>query len=215
MDTIVLLGSVMGLGFISGIRLYSTVLTVGLGIRIGWFHLDSHLAALNILTHPFILITAGVVYLAEFFADKIPWVDSLWDCIHSLIRPIGAAFLGATALGSVDPAMKITAFLLCGGVAFSSHATKTSARLIVNHSPEPFTNIGLSLFEDIFSVFGVWMSLQHPIIVFCFIVVFLALFIWLFPKFFRFARRQAISIYCWLKNRFGDNHPTQSFPSIT
>jgi uncharacterized membrane protein len=214
METIALLGSIMGLGFVAGIRLYATVLTVGLGIRFGWIHLDPNLASLTILTHPYILTVAGFFYVVEFFADKIPWVDSLWDSIHTLIRPIAAAFLGATALGSVDPVIKITAFLICGGVAFSSHSTKAGTRLIVNHSPEPFTNIALSLFEDIFAIFGVWLSLRHPIAVFCFVLVFLALFVWLFPKFLSLAKRQALTIYRWVKNLFGSREQI-SAPAIT
>jgi hypothetical protein len=188
MDVINLLGSTMGLGFIAGIRLYATVLVIGLGIRLGLLHLTPALSHLSVLANPFILTTAAVGYLAEFFADKIPWVDSAWDSIHTVIRPLGAALLGATAIGSVDPIIKLAAFLLCGGVALSGHSTKAGARLIVNHVPEPFTNIGLSLLEDFSVPVAVWMALSHPAITLGMVIAFLAVFAWLSPRIFRTLR---------------------------
>ena len=151
MDPLNLIGSVMGIGFIAGILLYSTVLALGLGIRFGFLHLSPGMEHVQVLTHPAILIAAGAAYLFEFFADKIPWVDSFGDSFHTFIRPIGAALLAATALAHMDPVLRITAIILCGGVALSSHSSKAAARLAVNHSPEPFSNIGLSLAEDISS----------------------------------------------------------------
>jgi len=137
MDTIALLGSTFGLGFVSGLRLYSTVLTIGLGVRFGLIHLHPTLSSLNIITHPMILTVAATIYIVEFFADKIPWVDSLWDSIHTFIRPLGAALIGATAFGAVDPVAKTAIMLLCGGVALSGHSMKAGTRVLVNHSPEP------------------------------------------------------------------------------
>src|ERR1700733_903904 len=158
METIELIGVTMGLGFIAGIRLYATVLALGLAIRLEWLHLGAIGKPLEILAHPAVLIAAGLAYFVEFFADKIPWVDTLWDCFHTFIRPIGAAILAATVLGSVDPVLKLTLILLCGGVAFASHSSKAAVRLVVNHSPEPFTNIGMSLVEDALAPLGVWLS---------------------------------------------------------
>lgn len=188
MDTIALLGSTFGLGLLSGVRLYSTVLAVGLGVRFGLINLHPAVSHLNVLTHPLILTVAAIIFLIEFFADKIPWVDSLWDSIHTFIRPLGAALIGATAIGEVDPIVKTAVALLCGGVALSGHSVKAGTRVLVNHSPEPFSNIGLSLVEDAFVVGGTWLSLAHPVLMFSIVTVFLILFILISPKIFRLLR---------------------------
>ena len=141
MEIVALLSSLMGLAFVSGLRLYGTILVLGLGIRMGFIHLDPAMSRLEILGEPLIIAIAGLIYLVEFVADKIPWVDSAWDSIHTLIRPLGAALLGAAALGDVDPRIKLSAFLLCGSVALASHTGKAGIRLAVNHSPEPFTKL--------------------------------------------------------------------------
>jgi hypothetical protein len=193
METLSLLGSTMGLGFVSGLNLYAAVLTVGLGIRFGLIHPFPGISNLEVLTNPYVLATAGVLYLIEFFADKIPWVDSLWDTIHTLIRPIGAAAMSATAIGSVDPATKTMVILLSGGVAFSGHSTKAGTRVAVNHSPEPFSNIVLSLFEDGVAVVGTWLAVAHPIVMLVIVVMFLAIFAWLSPKIFRLLRVELIA----------------------
>ena len=116
MEAINLLGSTMGLGLVSGLNLYATVLTVGLGIRLGLITPNPELSGLAVLSSPYVLIAAGVIYLVEFFADKIPWVDSIWDGVHTLIRPLGAAVIGATAIGVVEPRAAVIA-ALCAGVA--------------------------------------------------------------------------------------------------
>lgn len=201
METISLLGSAMGLGFVSGLNLYATVLTVGLGIRFHLIVLNPELAKLEILASPYILIAAGIIYLVEFFADKIPWVDSLWDAIHTLIRPLGAAVLGATAIGSVDPQAAVVA-VLCGGVALSGHSAKAGTRLLANHSPEPFTNIGLSLGEDILVVAGTWLSVRHPIVMLALVIIFLAIFIWFAPKAFRLMRVEYLAALTLLKRLY-------------
>ena len=194
METIYLLGSTMGLGFVSGLNLYATVLAVGLGIRFGIIHPYPGIAHLEVLTNPYILIAAGTVYVIEFFADKIPWVDSLWDAFHTLIRPIGAAILGVTAVGSVDPSIKLATMLLCGGVAFSGHSAKAGTRVAVNHSPEPFTNIGLSVIEDFVAVVGTWLALMHPAVMLIAVLAFLAVFLWLSPKIFRLIRLEVNAV---------------------
>lgn len=201
METISLLGSAMGLGFVAGLNLYATVLTVGLGIRFHLIILNPELSKLEILASPYILIAAGVIYLVEFFADKIPWVDSLWDAVHTLIRPLGAAALGAMAIGSVDPQAAVVA-VLCGGVALSGHSAKAGTRLLANHSPEPFTNIGLSLLEDILVVVGTWLSMRHPIVMLALVVVFLAVFVWFAPKAFRLMRVEYLAALAVLKKLY-------------
>jgi len=203
MHIIQLLGSLMGLSFVAGINLYATVLTVGLGIRLEMIHLAPDLASLEILAHDYVLIAAGIAYAAEFFADKIPWIDSAWDSFHTFIRPIGAAILGATAIGDVDPVIEIAVFLLCGGMALSSHATKAGVRLVVNQIPEPFSNIGLSVTEDIVAVGGSWLALTHPVLMFILTLIFLVLFILLVPKLFRLLRVQILAMTAWFRALFG------------
>ena len=197
-DTVELIGATMGLGFVAGIRLYATILTLGLAIRFGWFHPGPMAAQLRILAEPMVLIAAGVACAIEFFADKVAWVDSLWDSFHAFIRPIGAVVVSAAVLGSFDPALKVTLIVLCGGVAFASHSSKAATRLLVNHSPEPFSNIAISLAEDALVPFGVWLSLRHPQIVLALVLTFLATFFWAAPKVFRAVRLQFVAFIIWL-----------------
>jgi len=178
----------MGLGLVSGLNLYATVLTVGLGIRLGLITLNPEMSGLAVLASPYVLIAAGVIYLVEFFADKIPWVDSLWDGVHTVIRPLGAAVIGATAVGAVEPQTAVVA-ALCAGVSLSGHSVKAGTRLLANHSPEPFSNIGLSLTEDGLVLGGVWLALTHPLIALVIVVVLVAIIIWCIPKLVRLLRR--------------------------
>ncbi len=210
MNTLSLLGSTLGLGFAAGLNIYATVLVVGLGVRFGFIHLAPELSQLEVLANPCILAVAGFIYLIEFFADKIPWVDSFWDSFHTFIRPVGAAIIGVTAIGDFDPVTKMAVMLLSGGVAFSSHTTKAGMRLAVNHSPEPFTNIGLSLFEDILAVAATWLSLTHPTTMFVLVVLFLVIFLWLSPKIFRLLRLEFTAVRAWLDKHFSSDlsHPT-------
>lgn len=194
MHPLALLGSVSGLAFLSGIRLYSTVLVVGLGIRVGYLHLPERLSSLNVLATTPVLIIAGTAYLAEFFADKIPWFDSLWDTVHTVIRPLGAAVLVATALGDVDPVVKVGAILLSGAIALTSHSAKAGTRLLANHSPEPLSNIGLSVGEDALVVGGVWTAIRHPILTLVLVIILLAIIIWTLPKLIRLFRRQFVRL---------------------
>lgn len=191
MDAIATLGTITGLALSSGLRLYSTILVVGLGIRFGWFAPPAPLEQLEVLSRTPILVIAAVLYLVEFLADKIPWVDTLWDAVHTFIRPIGAGVLTATALGEVDPVVKAGAVLLSGAVALSSHSAKAGTRVAANHSPEPFTNVGLSLGEDVLSVGGVWLALTHPVAMLVVVAITVGLVIWLVPKLIRALRRQA------------------------
>src|SRR5215470_1864214 len=179
----------MGLAFVSGLRLYGTVLALGLGISTGFIRLDPAMSRLEILGDPLVITIAGTVYVVEFVADKVPWVDSVWDSFHTLIRPLGAAVLGAVALGDVDPRLKLSAFLLCGSVALASHTGKAGIRLAVNASPEPFTNIVVSLSEDAIAVVGVWLAVAHPYVTAIVIALWLAVLAWILPKIFRLARR--------------------------
>jgi Domain of unknown function (DUF4126) len=198
METLNLLGSTMGLGLASGLNLYATVLTVGLGIRLGLITLNPELAGLEVLASPYVLIAAGILFLVEFLADKIPWVDSIWDAVHTVIRPLGAAIVGATAIGAVNPETAIIA-ALCAGVSLSGHSVKAGTRLLANHSPEPFSNIALSLGEDVLVVFGSWLALKYPAVMLALVVVFLIAFAWFAPKVFRLVRVEFLASLALLK----------------
>lgn len=185
MDTYQAIASALGLSFLAGIRLYLTVLLVGAGIHFGYIHPSGAMSHLAILGDTRVLIASGIATAIEFVADKVPWVDSAWDTVHTFIRPIGAAMLGATALWHVDPALQVLIVLLCGGLALSGHSTKAATRLAVNHVPEPFSNIGLSLMGDLAVPAGLWLVFAHPWVMAGALLVFVLLFAWLAPKIFR------------------------------
>jgi hypothetical protein len=202
MDILSTLGSTLGLGFLAGLRLYATVLAIGVILRFHWFQLPAAWEHLNVFANPWVMGVAAVCCAFEFFADKVPWVDSLWDSIHTVIRPLGAAIIGASAFGSSDPATRTAIALLCGGVALTGHSSKAATRLVANHSPEPFTNVALSVAEDLFVPFGLWMSVKHPVITFCFVAIFVALFAFLAPRIFRLMRIEWLAISSLLKRLF-------------
>ena len=189
MKTLTLLGTVTGIALFAGIRLYATVLTVGLCLRYGLLHLPQELASLSVLAHPYVLVAAGVCAVMEFLADKVPWVDSLWDAVHAFLRPAGAALIAFAVVGRLDPATEIAVILLCGGVAFSSHSAKAGARLFVNQSPEPFSNILLSLCEDVVAVGGSYAAVAHPLAILAVVAAFLGLFALLARRIYRRLRR--------------------------
>lgn len=203
MQTIQLLGTVLGLGFVSGINLYATVLAVGLAIDFDFVHLSPELAGLAVLGHPLVLAVAALMYTAEFFADKIPWVDSLWDALHTFVRPLGAAAITAAALGVTDPAFDLAAFLLAGGVAFSTHAAKSGIRLVANGSPEPFSNVLLSVAEDAVAIGGAWVALNHPLTAGLIAVVFTAGFLWVAPRLVRILRAHVRAVGALFRVWFG------------
>jgi Domain of unknown function (DUF4126) len=153
------LGIAMGSAWLSGINLYATVLTLGLLERFGYAHLPGDL---QVLAHPWILITAGVLYAVQFCADKVPGIDSAWDMIHTFIRIPAGAILAATTFAHFDPKIRLLAFLVGGGIALTSHGTKTATRLAANASPEPFSNWILSLFGDVLAIGGTLLMTIHP-----------------------------------------------------
>lgn len=172
----------MGVAWASGINLYAAILVLGIMGSTGNIALPP---GLMILTDPLIIVAAGVMYTVEFFADKIPGVDNGWDTIHTFIRiPLGA-LLAAAAVGEMNPSVAIAAALLGGGMAASTHATKSGARILINTSPEPITNWMTSLGEDAVVIVGLWTALHYPLIFVAFLVVFILLLIWLLPKIWR------------------------------
>jgi hypothetical protein len=204
-ETLGVIGSTLGLGFLAGIRLYATVFLLGLAIRLGWFHPGAGSAELSVLSHPAVLIASGLACLVEFAADKIPWLDSLWDSFHTFIRPIGAAVLAAAAFGHFDPVVKAILIIICGGIALASNSSKAATRLAVNHSPEPFSNVGLSLLEDALIPAGMWLSLKHPEVALGLVAAFLFLFFWLAPKIFRAVRLQLAALGALLRSWSGSD----------
>lgn len=179
MDAITLLGTSLGLGFAAGMRLYATVLALGLALRYDLLSLPATLEPLKILSHPVVIGVAALMYIAEFISDKIPWFDSAWDAVHTFIRPVGAAALGFAAFANIDPLARTVLVLLTGGVALTSHASKAATRVAVNHSPEPFSNWGLSLAGDAAAPALVWLTMTHPLIVAVVVLVALIVAIWL------------------------------------
>lgn len=188
MNLISLLGLAMGIGFTAGIRLYSTVLLIGLGIRYGLLQLPPEYAHLSTFSDTRVLVVAGVAFVLEFLADKVPWVDGLWDSLHTVVRPLGATALVAIGLSGTDPVLEVILALLAGGVALTGHSSKAATRLAVNHSPEPISNIALSVVEEVAVPFASWVFLSHPVVAFGVVGAFLLVFAWLSPKIWRILR---------------------------
>jgi Domain of unknown function (DUF4126) len=186
MNPIETLGLALGAGFSSGLNLYATVATLGLLQRFGVLRLPPGLRA---LAHPWVLGIAIALYLLEFFADKIPYFDTIWDAIHTFIRPPAAALLAFAATGGAPPEWRWGAALIAGGVALTSHGAKTSTRAAVNTSPEPFSNWILSFGEDLLAVWLTWMATAHPLATTIIVAALVALSIFLLYRLFRFARR--------------------------
>jgi hypothetical protein len=161
MEGLAAFGRTLGFSFAAGINLYATIAILGLASRYGWVALP---ADYQVFDNNWIIGTALVLYVVEFFADKIPWLDSAWDVVHTAVRPLGGAFIAVTTLGDASPAAKVLAGLLGGTVAASSHFTKAGTRVVANSSPEPFSNWFLSLGEDAFVVTLAYLALQHPLV---------------------------------------------------
>lgn len=159
-----MLGVALGLASLAGINLYLTVFVTGLAIRMGWVALHPSYEQIAVLGDPIIIGVAGFLFLIEFFADKIPWVDTAWDSVHTFIRPVGAAALAVAALGDLHPVYEVVAALLAGGLALTTHVAKSGTRLVANGSPEPVTNVGLSLAEDGLVLGGLGLIAWNPVV---------------------------------------------------
>jgi len=169
----------MGAAWASGINLYAAVLMLGMMGSMGYMELPT---GLQVLQDPLVIGAAGLMYMVEFFADKIPGVDSGWDAIHSFVRIPAGAMLAAAALGEVDPAMAITAGILGGTLTAATHATKAGSRILINTSPEPVSNWTASVTEDIAVFGGLWAALHYPVAFSLFLILFILLMIWLLPR---------------------------------
>jgi hypothetical protein len=193
------IGVALGLSSVAGVNLYLTVLMSGLTMHFNAFQLAEKHAALAVLGEPVVLWVAGVLCAIEFLADKVPWIDSAWDSIHTFIRPLGGALLGLQAMGQTSPELQVVIGLLAGGASLTTHTAKAGTRLLVNHSPEPVSNIALSVGEDL-SVMGMLVLIAtHPVIAFCVCVAVLSVLWIVIPKIFR----QLCRCVKWLKKRFG------------
>ena len=180
-----LLALAAALGWASGVRLYLVVLLTGLAGYLGWIPLPS---GLQLLAHPVVLAASGFMVFVEFFADKIPGLDSIWDMVHTAIRiPAGAA-LAAGVFGAAHAAMALVAALLGGGFAATAHAAKATTRAAINTSPEPFTNVGASLVEDTAVPVGLWLAVAHPLVFGLLFIAVLVLSVWLIRKSWRFLK---------------------------
>ncbi|MDD9918217.1 MAG: DUF4126 domain-containing protein [Rhodospirillaceae bacterium] len=187
MDALSIITLAMGAAWASGINLYATVLLVGL---LGTFGLVPLPDGLSPLTSPIVLGVAGVAYVIEFFADKIPGLDSIWDGIHTFIRiPAGAAMAAGATAGLGEDYMVALALLGGAAVAAGSHATKAGSRAVINTSPEPVTNWAASFFEDVLVVVGLLLALFKPAVFLIFVLVFFLAALWLLPKIWRGLRR--------------------------
>ena len=183
LDTAQLIALAGALGWASGVRLYLVVLLTGLAGFMGWLELPQ---GLHLLAHPVVLGASGFMVFVEFFADKIPGLDSLWDVVHTVIRiPAGAA-LAAGVFGADSSAMGLVAALMGGTLAATSHAAKATSRAAINTSPEPFTNIGTSLVEDSLVPAGLWLAIAHPFVFIPLLVMVLVLSVYLIRVCWRF-----------------------------
>jgi Domain of unknown function (DUF4126) len=187
MDVLTTLGRTLGFSFAAGINLYATVAILGLASRYEWVTLPPQFA---IFDHDIVIIVALAMYAIEFIADKVPWVDTVWDGLHTIVRPLGGAFIAVATLGDASPAVQGLTALLGGAVAASTHITKAGTRAAANTSPEPFSNWILSLAEDVFVLGLGTLALKFPVVALVVAVALLALIAWFFVFLVRAAARR-------------------------
>ncbi len=187
MDAVELVALASSVSLLAGWRLYLVTFVTGLAMKFGWIGLPEQLAALDILANNWVLAIAAVGTFAEFFADKIAWVDSAWDAVHGFIRPVGGALLSAAVIDAGDPTWQVASFLLGGGSALIAHAGKAGARTLVNASPEPFSNVLVSTAEDVATGGLLALAIANPIAAALIALILVLLSLWLV-----FAARRAL-----------------------
>jgi hypothetical protein len=163
MSAVQLVALASTVSLLAGWRLYLVTFVVGLGMKLGWLALPAQLHELDVFANNWIIGIAGVGAIAEFFADKIPWVDSAWDAVHSVVRPIGGALLSMAIIDGSSPAWQVASLLLGGGAALLAHSGKAGARTLINVSPEPFTNVAASTGEDVATLGLLALAMSHPV----------------------------------------------------
>ncbi|MFO7639745.1 MAG: DUF4126 domain-containing protein [Candidatus Competibacteraceae bacterium] len=196
MEPVQTLALTAGAAWGSGINLYATVLVLGYLGMTGDIILPPEL---QILTHPLVLAAAAVMYCIEFFADKIPGVDTGWDTLHTFIRIPAGAVLAAGAVGEVSAPVELAALLVGGSLAATSHAAKAGTRVLINTSPEPFTNWTASFAEDVAVIAGLWAALHYPWFFLAMLLAFVLLVIWLLPKLWR----AIVKVFAFIGRLFG------------
>src|SRR5467141_3217974 len=182
MEKLDLLAVALGLACLAGINLYLTVFATGLAIHFHWITLTPQYQSLEVLGNPWIITVAGVLYFLEFFADKSPSIDSPWDAVHTVIRPIGGALLAIQVLGHPNPALTVIIALLAGGTSLVAHTAKAATRLATNTSPEPFSNIGLSLGEDAAVLGGLTLVNFSPVLALVIFLICIGAFFYFAPR---------------------------------
>ena len=189
------LSMTMGAAWASGINLYATLLVLGIMGVTGNIVLPENL---HILMDPLVMGAAGIMYFVEFVADKTPGVDSGWDAVHTFVRIPAGVMLAAGAVGEVNTSVAVAAAIMGGGLAAGSHAAKAGSRVLINTSPEPFSNWIASIMEDVLVVGGIWASLTHPWVFIVLLCFFIVLLIWLMPKLWRGIKRVFSVLGRWL-----------------
>lgn len=174
-----ILGIAGSVSLLSGWRLYLSVLATGIAMQAGVLPLPEHLQSLQVLANPWVMGAAGFAALCEFFADKVAWLDSLWDTLHTFIRPVGGALLALAIVDPSDPATQVIAFVLGGGGALLAHGGKAGARAVINTSPEPVTNVAMSATEDVATAGLLYAAYQYPYWAGGIALVLLVLTVWL------------------------------------
>lgn len=185
------LALITGLGWTSGLRLYAVVFCLGLLQRYGGYSLPGEL---GMLAHPWVIAVSGLLFVTEFFADKIPAVDTLWDALHTFIRIPGGALLAAAAVAGGDPGLAWPAALLGGSAAAGAHFAKAGSRALINTSPEPFSNGIASLTEDTLALAALWLAFKQPLLFLALLALFVLAALWLLPKLWRGLRRVAAAL---------------------
>jgi hypothetical protein len=200
----------MGVAWTSGLNLYATIAALGIAGSAGMIQLPPDL---QVLTNPLVIGIACMMYAVEFFADKVPLVDSGWDVFHTFIRIPAGAILAARAVGDTSPALELAALLAGGTVALASHGTKATVRLAVNASPEPFSNWAASIGEDIAALGGIWLIFHHPAWMLVLVVGFTVFAVWFIPRLFRLAKKGFLAMRDRLRGL--QPSPVSSTSSVT
>lgn len=190
----------MGVAWASGINLYAAMAVLGISGATGSMDLPPDLM---VLQNPMVIAAACIMYTAEFVADKMPGVDTAWDSVHTFIRIPAGAMMAAAAVGDPGPAIELSAYILGGGLAAATHATKAGSRVVINSSPEPFTNWAASITEDVAVIGGLWVAMHYPWLFLALMILFIGFMIWILPKIWRGIKK----VFRWIGGLFGAAPP--------
>jgi hypothetical protein len=210
MDTVQIIALTMGVAWASGINLYAAIFMLGFLGSTGHIVLPPDL---EVLMDPLVMLAAGIMYCVEFFADKTPGIDSLWDSVHTFIRIPAGAILAMGAVGDTSPAIELVAFLIGGSLAATTHATKTGSRILINTSPEPVSNWAASIAEDIGVIAGLWVALYYPWLFLLALFIFIILMIWMLPKLWQGIKRVFGYVRDVFQGKFKPGPPVTNNPA--